>query len=160
MKFPSVTGTNLLREHLSLPQDFKGEYNLLFVPFQQWQQMEVNSWLDFTSQLEQTFPGLAHYELPTIQKRSSISQWFINEGMRAGIPDSQTRAQTVTMYIDKAAFRQALEISDEQHITLLLTDAEGEIVWRERGAFSADKGASLTQALQTKMLVLNDPVQA
>ena len=160
MKFPQATGSNLLRERLSLPQDFKGQYNLLFVPFQQWQQMEVDSWLDFTSQLEQTFPGLAHYELPTIQKRSSISQWFINEGMRAGIPNPQTRAQTVTLYIDKSAFRQALEISDEQHTTLLLTDANGEIIWRERGAFSPQKGASLTQALETKILVSDNPVQA
>ena len=42
MKFPQVSGSNLLRERLSLPQDFKGQFNLLFVPFQQWQQMEVD----------------------------------------------------------------------------------------------------------------------
>ena len=160
MKFPQATGSNLLRERLSLPQDFKGQYNLLFVPFQQWQQMEVDSWLDFTSRLEQTFPGLAHYELPTIQKRSSISQWFINEGMRAGIPNPQTRAQTVTLYIDKAAFRQALDISDEQHITLLLADPDGEIIWRERGPFSPDKGESLARTLQAKIMVGNTALQA
>ena len=160
MKFPQVSGSNLLRERLTLPQDFKGQINLLFVPFQQWQQMEVDSWLDFTAQLEQTFPGLGHYELPTIQKMASISKWFINEGMRAGIPNSRTRAQTVTLYIDKLAFRQALEITDEQHISLLLTNAGGEIIWRDRGAFTPEKGASLIQTLQTIMVVLNTTIAA
>jgi len=160
MKFPQVSGSNLLRERLSLPQDFKGQFNLLFVPFQQWQQMEVDSWLDFTSQMEQSFPGLAHYELPTIQKMASISQWFINEGMRAGIPNPKTRSQTITLYIDKNAFRQALDISDEQHITLVLTDVNGEIIWRERGAFSPEKGASLAHTLQARMMVINTTVQA
>ena len=160
MKIPQVIGSNLLRERLSLPQDFKGQLNLLFVPFQQWQQMEVDSWLHFTSQLEQAFPGLAHYELPTIQKMPSISQWFINSGMRAGIPNHQTRAQTVTLYIDKAAFRRDLEITDEQHITLLLADSGGEILWRERGAYSPEKGAALTQTLQAKMMVFSTSLQA
>ena len=159
MKFPQVSGFNLMRERLSLPEDFKGQYNLLFVPFQRWQQMEVDSWLDFTAQLEQSLPGLAHYELPTIQKMMSVSQWFINEGMRAGIPNAKTRAQTITLYIDKDTFRQALNISDEQHITLVLTGADGEIIWRERGAYSPEKGASLTQTLQAIMTDLNIPAQ-
>ncbi len=39
---------------------------------------------------------------------------MLNEGMRAGIPERATRAHTITLYLDKAAFRQALAIPDEQ----------------------------------------------
>jgi hypothetical protein len=61
-------------------------------------------------QLEQSFPGLQFYETPVIQKMNVFSQTFINEGMQAGIPNPTTRQKTITLYIDKKAFRQALDI--------------------------------------------------
>ena len=42
MTFPTVNGSNLLREKLTLPRDFQGRLNLIFIPFEQWQQMEVD----------------------------------------------------------------------------------------------------------------------
>jgi len=111
------------------------------------------------------FPNFDQYAGPPFEfgrMEPSISDPSaqLQEGMRAGIPDPQTRAQTVTLYIDKTAFRQALEISDEQHITLLLADPDGEIIWRERGPFAPDKGESLARTLQAKMVVVNTAVQA
>ncbi len=44
-----------------------------------------------------------------------FSQVFINEGMRAGIPDPATRERTITLYIDKPAFQHALDMPDEAH---------------------------------------------
>jgi hypothetical protein len=35
MTFPIVNGSNLLREKLTLPQDFAGKYNLLLIAFRQ-----------------------------------------------------------------------------------------------------------------------------
>ena len=52
MIFPTVTGSNLLRQKLTLPRDFQGELNVVFVAFQQWQQMEVNSWIPLAQELE------------------------------------------------------------------------------------------------------------
>ncbi len=101
--------------------------------------------------------GFHFYELPTIQRMSSVSQWFINEGMRAGIPNPKTRERTITLYIDKAAFKTALDIQDEQHITLLLVDRQGNVLWRQQGAYSPEKAALLTQAVHS---LLTTPVAA
>jgi hypothetical protein len=46
MTFPTVKGSNLLREKLTLPQDFQGGLNLVFIPFEKWHQVEVDSWMD------------------------------------------------------------------------------------------------------------------
>ena len=91
MSFPQVNGSNLRREKLTLPQDFEGQYNLLFVAFQQWQQTEVNSWIALAGRLEEQLPGLVYYELPTIRALNSFSRFFINEGMRAAIPNPKSR---------------------------------------------------------------------
>jgi hypothetical protein len=147
MTFPTVNGSNLLREKLTLPQDFQGRLNLVFIPFEQWHQMEVDSWMALARELEEQFDDLAHYELPTIQSRNSFYKMFINEGMRAGIPNPKTRKHTITLYLDKAKFRRALDMLDEEHIYILLVDRQGKEFFRTRGPYTREGEAALRQAL-------------
>jgi hypothetical protein len=147
MTFPTVRGSNLLRQKITLPQDFQGKLNLVFIAFEQWHQMEVDSWIPLAKELEKQVNGLYYYELPTIQSRNSLYQMFINEGMRAGIPNPKTRARTITLYIDKADFRRALELPDEEHIYILVVDRQGNVHFRLRGPFSPEAEASLRQVL-------------
>lgn len=147
MTFPTVRGSNLLREKLTLPHDFQGELNLLFIPFKQWQQMEVDSWMALATELEGQINGLFFYELPTIQTRNSFYKMFINEGMRAGIPNPKTRARTITLYLDKAEFQSALDMPDEEHIYVLVVDRQGKEFFRTRGPYSPEGEAALRQFL-------------
>jgi hypothetical protein len=147
MTFPTVNGSNLLREKLTLPQDFQGKFNLIFIPFEQWQQMEVDSWMALAKELEEQFDGLVYYELPTIQSRNSFYKMFINEGMRAGIPNPKTRERTITLYLDKADFRAALGMSDEEHIYILVVDRQGNEFFRARGPYSREGEVALRQVL-------------
>ncbi len=147
MTFPTVNGSNLLREKLTLPQDFQGKFNLIFIPFEQWQQMEVDSWMALAKELEEQFDGLVYYELPTIQSRNSFYKMFINEGMRAGIPNPKTREHTITLYLDKADFRAALGMSDEEHIYILVVDRQGNEFFRARGPYSREGEVALRQVL-------------
>ncbi len=148
MKFPIVTGSNLLKHKLTLPRDFEGDLNLVFLPFWQWQQMEVNSWGATAELLEQQYPGFCYYELPTIQRMNPLAHFFIDEGMRGGIPDPATRKRTITLYLDKPAFVRALELKDQEHIYLLLVDSQGEILWQARGAYQPDTADSLIKAVE------------
>jgi len=147
MTFPIVNGSNLLREKLTLPQDFAGKYNLLFIAFQQWHQEEVNSWIPLAESCEAQFPGLVYYELPTIRALKAFSKFFINEGMRAGIPSPKSRERTITLYLEKDDFRAALGLGDEEHIFALLIDRQGEELWRARGPHSPSSEAELLEVL-------------
>ena len=89
MQFPIVTGFNLQRKKLTLPQDFKGSVNLIFIAFQQWQQKQVDTWVPYAQQLEQVYDGLLYYELPTIRKLNLFSRTLINEGMGQVFPIQQ-----------------------------------------------------------------------
>jgi hypothetical protein len=148
MQFPTVTGANLQRKKLNLPQDFQGELNLVFIAFQQWQQNQVDTWIPFARQLEGTHAGVRYYELPTIQQLNVLARTFINEGMRAGIPDPMARERTITLYLDKTAFREALQLPGEDDIHVLLLDRQGQVLWRTEGRFAPEKGDSLTAAVQ------------
>jgi hypothetical protein len=67
--------------------------------------------------------------------------------MRAGIPNPKTRERTITLYLDKADFRSALGILDEEHIYVLVVDRHGNEFFRARGPYSSEGDIALRHAL-------------
>jgi hypothetical protein len=147
VRFPTVSGSNLNRQELEFPRDLRGGLNLLFVPFLQRQQLVVNSWIPFADALEASVPEFAYYELPTIDELPALSRTFINEGMRAGIPNARARERTVTLYIDTTRFMQALGIPSKNQVHVLLVDRGGVILWRTTGSYDQAKASELGQAI-------------
>jgi len=145
--FPVVSGYNLNRLEFEFPRDFAGDLNLVIVPFQQKQQLDVNTWIPAAQELERSF-GVVYYELPTIYKLPTLSRTFINEGMRAGIPDQISRERTITLYLDKTTFKDALDISSEETIFIFLVDPAGNILWRNEGRYSENKVDDLVAIIQ------------
>jgi hypothetical protein len=145
--FPKLIASNLEKQTLSLPEDFAGDPNLLLIAFQREQQANVDTWLRGMKRFE-ALPNFHYYELPTIDRLNPIARWFINSGMRRGIPDSNARARTVTLYLDKVAFRKALNLPDEKQIYAVLVDSSGRVLWRAQGDFDESKAASLEKALR------------
>ena len=148
--FPVVSGYNLNRQEFEFPRDFEGTFNLVIVPFQQHQQRAVNTWIPFAQEIEASFPGFVYYELPTIYQMPMLSRTFINEGMRAGIPDQTARERTITLYLDKEVFKSALDISTEDDIHLFLVNRDGEILWRSAGVYTTEKANDLRQFIQNQ----------
>lgn len=147
-KFPDVIGDNLNGETIRIPSQLKGNVNVLLVPFQMWQQGLVDSWVPFLVHLMENNSSFDFYELPTIRKMNFIVRRVIDGGMRGGIPSRDTRGRTITLYIDKAPFKEALGIPTEDTLYLFLVDREGTILWRESGELSDEKATSLESALE------------
>ena len=148
MPFPTVTSTNLSRRKFALPGDFEGDLNLLLIAFQRWHQRLVDTWILFAGRLEHDYEGVRYYELPVIQRMNVLGRSFIDGGMRAGIPDREARARTITLYLDKVAFRSALDLPGEEDIYVLLVDRQGRVLWRAQGSFTPEKGESLDAAIR------------
>ena len=145
--FPTVKGSNLEGQRFTLPRDLAGELNLLFIPFQRWHQDWVDSWIPTAQQLATTYAGLRYYELPTLPQMNPFARMSIDFGMKMGIPDRAARAATITLYLDKEHYRQALDIQSEQTVTLLLVEPSGEILWRAEGPFAEDIARRLGAAV-------------
>jgi hypothetical protein len=152
MKFPETSGSNLLRQKVTLPDDLQGELNILLVAFYRWHQDLVDTWVPTVSQLEGAYSGVRFYEIPVIQKMNFVYRTFINEGMRAGIPNQATRQKTITLYLNKEDFRRAVDIPDERTIWVLVIDRQGNILWRTKGAYTQEKGDALLKAITTSNL--------
>ena len=114
MKLPIVKGRNLKRQKMTFPDDFTGEINLVFIAFLRRHQDHIDEWVPFVDQLAQENSNFHYYEFPTLPRKGPIYRTFLNEGMRAGIPNEATRARTITLYLDKLDFRQ--EITTEEYL--------------------------------------------
>jgi hypothetical protein len=144
--FPKLAASNLEKQTFSLPEDFAGDRNLLLIAFQREQQQNVDTWLHQMKRFEHS-SGFQYYELPTIDRLNPFFRWFIDSGMRRGIPDRDARARTITLYLDKPSFRKALNIPDEKRIYAILVDRSGRVLWRAEGDYDEAKAASLQEAL-------------
>jgi hypothetical protein len=149
--FPEVEGDNLEKRSFRLPWDFEGQANLVFVAFRRSQQVEVETWLPFAKRLVETHPGLRFYELPTLSNRVGLARYFIDNGMRRGIPDRRAREVTIPLYLEKEAFLGALDIENEASIHVLLVGREGRIHWRAEGPLTEESAAGLERALARRL---------
>jgi hypothetical protein len=147
MQLPTVKGSNLLRQKMIFPNDFAGNVNLVFIAFLRSHQDLIDEWVPFVEELAQNHSELQYYEFPTLSRRGPIYRTFLNEGMRAGIPNKATRARTITLYLDKSTFRKALNINNEQNMWVYLFSRSGKVLWRTSGRFSPEKGSALKNAL-------------
>jgi hypothetical protein len=147
-KFPEVTGQNLLGETLTIPSQLEGKVNLLIIAFQQWHVRLIATWVPFLEELIIKHPEIQYYEIPTLRKFNFLSRRIIDSGMRGGIPSPEMRARTITLYLDKSAFDQALDIPSEETIYLFLVDCDGNILWRGQDSFSDKKGETILNVVE------------
>lgn len=145
--FPRVEGQNLEGQRFVLPGDFQGDLNVVLVAFKREQQRDVDSWTPFLTTIVEGRRDVRVYEVPTLGRRYRLMRSFIDGGMRGGIPDKAVRAATITLYIDKSPFRDALKLRDEERIVVLLVDRDGRVLWRAEGPFAVESGARLERRL-------------
>ena len=145
--FPNVEGSSLSKARHRLPGTLEHDLNLLLIAFQQRQQGDVETWVPFAGDLAAEFEGFGAYELPVIPRRYRPVAGFIDGGMRAGIPDPDVRAATITLYIDRNAFMASLDITNTESIVPMLVRPSGEILWRTTGRFTNSGGEDLRTAV-------------
>jgi hypothetical protein len=145
--FPNIRSVDLNGRSLSLPGDFPAPFSLVFIAFEMRQQDDVDSWRPFVEQARSKRPALGVFELPTIARGFRLMQFVIDNGMRSGITDRETRAATVTLYTDVAAFVQALDLESTKKIAVLVVTPTGGILARASGRYREEAAVPIERAL-------------
>ena len=120
-KFPSVTGRNLNKKTVTVPDDYNNEPLLVIAAFEQWQQRVVD---EVIAAFDANGLGERHtiIEVPVIQRSTRFRQIRLDTIMRAVIRDRDVRQRTVTVYLDKKAFRDSLNIPNDSEVHWFLID--------------------------------------
>ena len=129
-RLPEMSTRDLNGVRRTLPN---GRLAVLLVAYQRWPQFEVDSWVSSLRALERTYDEVGYYELPVVGRMDPLARRSLDFFMRRGIPDRETRARTLTFYVDASGFREPLGIPDEDHVAVLLVDVDGLVLWRATG---------------------------
>jgi hypothetical protein len=146
--FPTLSATNLEGQRFQLPNDLKGELNIVIIAFKREHQELVEEWVPFLTILVQNNPSLAFYELPTLNSSYLLIRWMINGGMRSGISDKEARERTITLYTNKKEIKRQLNIPNEETIYIILIDKNGRIIWRTNDKYTEEKAQELEKVLE------------
>jgi hypothetical protein len=150
VRFPQVEGSSLSGTRHHLPGTLAGDLNLLLIAFRQWQQSDVDTWVPVAEELSVDVPGFRAYELPVISQVYGPVAGFIDGGMRGGIPDPAVRESTITLYINRKQFLDALRIQSVGDIVPMLVTPAGEILWRTTGRRTDDAERTLREVIERR----------
>ena len=145
--FPVLQAESLQGRRVRLPDQLKGERNLLLVAYERQQQAEIDTWLAVLDTMALTPPAFAYYELPTIGSNFKFMRPVIDGGMKQGIPDRAQRDRTITLYLDVDWFRAQVGTDSTDAVAALLVERTGTILARWYGPYTAAAGAELAAAL-------------
>lgn len=145
--FPVIEATTLQGRKVRLPDQLKGERNLLLVAYEREQQAEVDTWLTALASFEAKPPAFAYYELPCISGGMKWMRAVIDGGMKQGIPDRKQRDRVITLYLDVDWLRAQIGTAERDDIAALLVDRDGVVQARWFGPCNDDALAQLATAL-------------
>lgn len=145
--FPTLTGIDLMGVDRTIPETFDGKYNLIAVAFERGQQEIINTWITEADKLEASNENFKFYEIPVIYKLNALWRTWINNGMRSGIPDENSRLRTITIYTERDKFLDFMKMNKDT-VYLLLLDQNGKIIWQETGNASEEKIKSLQKKIK------------
>jgi hypothetical protein len=143
---PKVVGRNLHYAQVQFPGDLRGQPTLLLIAFLRHQQADIDTWLARLPELEAGIADLRVLELPVLSRGYLWMRSYIDGGMRGGIPDSEARTRTVTIYTNKKAFRKALGLGDESRIYAVLLDEDTRILRTQEGPADDGKIAAIIRS--------------
>ncbi len=135
-QFPTVAGTSLAGDAVTLPVVGAGAPLLLLVGYEQDAQFDLDRWL---FGLDQAGWRVRTFEVPTLPGLvPRLLAGTIDGGMRRGIP-SEDWASVVTVYGDGARIAEFTGNEDGLTGRIVLLDRAGKVVWFH------DRGFSVTQ---------------
>ncbi len=143
-RFPVLEADDLNGRKVTLPADFPGDPTLVLVAFKQKQQTVVNEWVA-AMQLDQR-PDIPWVELPTINAGFKIIKGFVDNGMRSGITEFNSRARTISVY-GQSDLMDPLGVTATSQVLALVVRPSGEILASVAGQPDTEKLERLNTAL-------------
>ncbi len=148
--FPAITSYDLEKNKVSLPSDFVGQVNLVFISFEREQQKDVDTWTTTAQALQHVNPNFRYYYLPTFPPENALYRWWINSSMRNDETDPETWRWIVPLYVNQASFRKSLQIANQHTVVTMLVEKSGRVLWRGDGRMTPELKAAMIAAIPAR----------
>ena len=144
-RFPAVTGEALDGTPFAAPRDLAGGRMVALFGFALEHRSELESWVPFLDELARG--GTVRVRLFVPLGVPKLLRGSLVGAMKAGVTQPELRASTIPLFVEVEGFCRALGIATRTHLSVLLLEPDGSVVWRGDGPFTPVAGAALTEAL-------------
>jgi hypothetical protein len=145
-RFPELSGESLSGKKYTLPADFHSKKTLILFAYSQDQADQLSSWVRGLDLLNS---DIHWFETPVISTPLRLGSFFIDGGMRDGIPDPRIRDRVVTLYTNREAFSKSLGIPfNPEGAYALVLDSSGFLVGFVSGGYDPEKGKQILELLR------------
>jgi hypothetical protein len=135
-EFPPIQTTSLDGAHMTLPENFAGQLNLVMISFAREQQQAVDTWIPAARKIESAHSQFRFYELPTMSHENLLYRWWFDASLRSNTTDKDLRSRILTAYVNKRTFKNSLDIKSEKRVVAILVDQKGTVYWRADGQYA------------------------
>lgn len=128
-----MTAYSLAKSKVTLPTELAAPYDLLLLTFEPDQNAHLQIWIDMAQNLQHLNPNLRYYVLPVSNREIQLFRWWQNSSVRSAFSDPELWPWIVPLYVDRPRFEHDLNITDTHTVVALLTDRNGNVLWRVQG---------------------------
>jgi hypothetical protein len=147
---PRLHGQTLDGNPIVLPDDAAGKMLLLVLGASRKGGDRTGPWKDHFIADFGTNPHATYYVAALLQRVPAAFRGVIRTGMRSGTPDA-ARSHVVISASDEDAWKNYLEMRDDNLPGIVLLDQAGHVLWRHVGLFDAHKYEALRAAATNEL---------
>ncbi len=144
---PNIKAVDLNKKAVNWPAGLPSDRTVLIIAFTRGQQSQVDGWVSGLKLKSSGAP--AWFEVPMINNPGSIARYFIDNGMRSGIPGTEARSHVVTVYGKKADLMKQMGLVGEKSVHVLVVDRKGNILESVSGAYSDAGAAAVNKTIKS-----------
>ncbi len=131
--FPSVSGTLLSGEPMTVPDDLAGSVAVLLLGWEYGARFEIEDWSRLLQEQYQAYDGLRVLILPMISGVGRVMHTLIDSAMMCGTPAAE-HSRVLTIYGDLRALRRRLNVSLPHLTQIFLLGRTGPCSLAQRGS--------------------------
>jgi hypothetical protein len=138
-RLPAIEAYDLAGELRRFPSGLPTELTLVIAAFDRAQQSIADRLFDQIAKTGAAQHGIATVETPVIQDPGRVTRFFIDNGMKGGIPNPQKRKLVVTLYVQNLdAWLAETGLNTKSSVHLMAVTRSGRIVRSARAEALAD----------------------
>lgn len=135
-RFPYLKAKTLAGRKVNFPEEVKGRKAFIVLAFEKNgeyknSQYQADKWSEFYANHLQE-KGILFYEIPMMSKKYTWVSFWVDAGMRSGIP-KEKHDKVACFYGDKMLYARLLGIEDLSQAYAFLLDENGKILWKALG---------------------------
>ena len=147
LKIPSLQGTTLAGQTVSLPQQFEGKVGVLVVGFSKNSGDVCKGWGQQLAKSYHDSQDVIYFQMPVLESVPKLVRGMVVKSIKSGVPEAE-QPHFLPVFSHEAELRTIARYSNADDAYILVVDGKGNVRWETSGKFTDAGFAALKQQVE------------